>query len=290
MGNLITIISHVYYKLYVFFIRAKIKLHILREFLTKNTWYANWIAKNETIDRDKTDFSYKPLISIILPVYNVKEQFLRECIESVLLQSYTNWELCIADDCSTEAHVKEVLTEYSAFDGRIRVSFRKENGHISACSNTALSMVNGEFLALLDNDDILAPFALHEIVKVVNRNPAVDLMFSDEDKLMDGKRAFPFFKKCYRKELLYHVNFVCHLVVYRTSIVRKVEGFRIGYEGVQDWDLSLRVFHLTDNIIHIPKILYHWRISETSTAGGERRKNYIKRARKKMLSNLKVKG
>ncbi|MNI78410.1 Glycosyl transferase family 2 [compost metagenome] len=151
-------------------------------------------------------------------------------------------------------------------------------------------MANGEFVALLDNDDLLAPNALTEVIKAVNKNRIVDVIYSDEDKLLNEKRVFPFFKKKYNKNLLYYINFVCHLVVFRTSLVKDVNGFRTGYEGVQDWDLSLRIFRITDNIVHIPKVLYHWRISETSTAGGEQRKTYIKSAKKKMLSNIKKKG
>ncbi|MFD5021811.1 glycosyltransferase [Paenibacillus sp. NPDC058367] len=227
-----------------------------------------------------------PLISIIVPVYNVKEIFLRECIESVLLQNYSNWELCIADDNSSEPHVKSVLEEYKAKDNRIRISYRKENGHISACSNTALELVTGEYTALLDNDDILAPFALHEVVSQINENKDIDLIYSNEDKLKDGIRCFPFFKKKYNKHLLRHMNYICHFAVYRTSLVKKVNGFRVGYEGVQDWDIAIRIMQLTDQVIHIPKILYHWRISETSTAGGEHRKSYVKQSRKKMLANI----
>lgn len=280
--------TFIYFRVYSILIRIKIKLFILRETFTLNTGYQKWILKNEDKDDVGISFEYRPLISIILPIYNVKEVYLRECIESVLKQEYTRWELCVADDNSSEPHIKKVLEEYKAIDKRIKVIYRTENGHISACSNTALKLVTGDFTALLDNDDVLSPVALYEVVKRINQNKDLDLIYSDEDKLIDGRRGYPFFKTLYSKKLIFHINFICHLAVYRTSLLKEVNGFRIGFEGVQDWDLVMRIMLLTNRIAHIPKILYHWRISETSTAGGEHRKSYIKESRKKMLSNKKM--
>lgn len=276
-----------FYRLVSYSIRIKIKLFVVKEILSRHKGYNKWIKNKEDYAEMECHLEYMPLISIILPVYNVEECHLRECIESVIQQTYPNWELCIADDNSTKTHIKLVLEEYKALDKRIRVFYRKENGHISASSNSALELVTGEFTALLDNDDVLAPFALQEVINTINSNKNIDLIYSDEDKIQDGLRCFPFFKRKYSKHLLYHINFVCHFAVYRTSLIKSINGFRVGYEGVQDWDLALRVMQLTDRIAHIPKILYHWRITETSTAGGEHRKSYIKESKDKMLRNIK---
>ncbi|WP_379135465.1 glycosyltransferase [Paenibacillus sp. sgz500958] len=278
-----------FYKLYSLLIRAKIKKYIITEFITGNKGYQAWIARHETALDHPVTFHYSPLISIIMPVYNVKEEYLRECIDSVIQQQYPHWELCIADDHSSMPHVRKVLDEYAKADSRIKVVYRTFNGHISACSNSALQIVEGEFAALLDNDDTLAPFALYEVVKLLNNDPNADLIFSDEDKLLNGQRCFPFYKRAYGPGLLRQINYICHLAVYRTSLLHEVNGFREGYEGVQDWDLALRVMAKSDRVKHIPKILYHWRITETSTAGGEHRKSYVKEARRRMLQNSDIK-
>ncbi|WP_144415277.1 glycosyltransferase family 2 protein [Paenibacillus durus] len=223
-----------------------------------------------------------------MPVYNVKEEYLRESIDSVLQQYYPHWELCISDDNSSEPHIKRVLEEYAAFDPRIKVRYREENGHISACSNSALEMAAGEFTAFLDNDDVLAPFALYEVVRLLNTNKELDLIYSDEDKLLNGKRCYPFFKKQFNMDLLKQMNYICHLAVYRTALVKQVGGLRINYEGVQDWDLAIRIINLSKRVAHIPKILYHWRISDTSTSSGEHHKPYVKAARKRMRDDLNI--
>ncbi|WP_091070501.1 glycosyltransferase [Paenibacillus sp. NFR01] len=291
MMKILTSLKRIYYTCLAIAVRIKIKWFIPKQWLTGQSGYPRWIAKyEEPYARRNETFAYNPLISIVLPVYNVEESLLVECIQSVLDQDYPNWELCIADDHSTEPHIHTVLDDFSRRDARIHVLYRSENGHISACSNSALALASGEFVALLDNDDTLAPFALREIVRVINQNRGVDMMFSDEDKLEGGKRAFPFHKRFYGKPFLLHLNYICHLAVYRTSLIRQVGGFREGYEGVQDWDLALRVVQSTDNIVHIPRILYHWRISGNSTAGGEHKKDYIRQAKKKMLTDFHSKG
>lgn len=279
-----------YYRIMKYMIRFQIKFHPLRT-LINNHWYERWIEKNERYDVDKvkqecTQFPIQPLMSIILPVYNVQEEYLRACIESVQRQWYTRWELCIADDCSTMPHIRQVLEEYGQRDARIHITYRSENGHISASSNTALQMASGEYVVLLDNDDILADFALYEVVKLLNQMPDTDLIFSNEDKWLDGKRVQPFFKKNWGFPLLMQMNYICHLAVYRTSLLRSIHGFRIGYEGVQDWDLAIRAIQQRANVQHLPKILYHWRISPTSTAGGEKHKSYIKDKQRMLIDNL----
>ncbi len=184
-------------------------------------------------------------------------------------QLYPHWELCIADDASHEPHVRRVLEEFAQRDARIRVTFRGENGHISASSNSALDLATGEFAALLDHDDELAPRALADVVLALSRQPGLEFIYSDEDKIDElGRRHDPYFKPDWNPDLLLGQNYTCHLSVFRTARVRAVGGFRAGYEGSQDWDLTLRVTAgLTPaQVHHLPRVLYHWRAIPGSTA------------------------
>lgn len=256
--------------------RAKI------EKLRNQASYPNWLARNEVLDieamtQEIATFHYQPKISIAMPVYNVEEKWLRLCIDSILNQVYTNWELCMADDASTDPNVKKILTEYQQLDERIRVVFREQNGHISEATNSALAIATGEFVALLDNDDELAINAFYEVVKVLNENPELDLIYSDEDKIdMDGNRSDPAFKPDWSPDLLLGTNYISHLGVYRRSILEEIGGFRKGYEGSQDYDLVLRFTEKTtkERITHIPKVLYYWRMLPTSTAVDQGSKGY----------------
>ncbi len=256
--------------------RAKI------EKLRNQASYPNWLARNEVLDieamtQEIATFHYQPKISIAMPVYNVEEKWLRLCIDSILNQVYTNWELCMADDASTDPNVKKILTEYQQLDERIRVVFREQNGHISEATNSALEIATGEFVALLDNDDELAINAFYEVVKVLNENPELDLIYSDEDKIdMDGNRSDPAFKPDWSPDLLLGTNYISHLGVYRRSILEEIGGFRKGYEGSQDYDLVLRFTEKTtkERITHIPKVLYYWRMLPTSTAVDQGSKGY----------------
>lgn len=256
--------------------RAKI------EKLRNQASYPNWLARNEVLDieamtQEIATFHYQPKISIAMPVYNVEEKWLRLCIDSILNQVYTNWELCMADDASTDPNVKKILTEYQQLDERIRVVFREQNGHISEATNSALAIATGEFVALLDNDDELAINAFYEVVKVLNENPELDLIYSDEDKIdMDGNRSDPAFKPDWSPDLLLGTNYISHLGVYRRSILEEIGGFLKGYEGSQDYDLVLRFTEKTtkERIKHIPKVLYYWRMLPTSTAVDQGSKGY----------------
>ena len=256
--------------------RAKI------EKLRNQASYPNWLARNEVLDieamtQEIATFHYQPKISIAMPVYNFEEKWLRLCIDSILNQVYTNWELCMADDASTDPNVKKILTEYQQLDERIRVVFREQNGHISEATNSALAIATGEFVALLDNDDELAINAFYEVVKVLNENPELDLIYSDEDKIdMDGNRSDPAFKPDWSPDLLLGTNYISHLGVYRRSILEEIGGFRKGYEGSQDYDLVLRFTEKTtkERITHIPKVLYYWRMLPTSTAVDQGSKGY----------------
>ncbi|XGV98058.1 MAG: glycosyltransferase [Leptolyngbya sp. BL-A-14] len=226
----------------------------------------------------------KPLISIIVPVFNTPEPYLRAAINSVLDQIYPHWELCLADDASTEPHVRQVLEFYEAQDSRIKVAFRTTNGHISHCSNSALALATGEFVALLDHDDLLTPDALYEVALLINRQPEVDLIYSDEDKLDDQETLRePFFKPDWCPDSFLSRMYICHLGVYRRSLVEAIGGFRPGFEGSQDYDMALRFTEKTDRIAHIPKVLYHWRIHPASAASSTEAKPYAYQAAEKAL-------
>ena len=220
-----------------------------------------------------------PLISVLLPVYNTDEAWLRKCLDSVLSQIYPHWELCIADDASTLPHVRPVLEEYRTGDGRIRVVFRETNGHISAASNSALALAAGDYVALLDHDDELTPDALYEIAALIGRHPETDMIYTDEDKIdAQGRRHSPFFKPDWSPDTFLSLMYTCHLGVYRTALVRKIGGFREGFEGSQDYDLVLRLTEYTDRIRHIPRVLYHWRSIPASSAASFDSKGYAQDA------------
>ncbi|MFM7365155.1 MAG: glycosyltransferase [Cuspidothrix sp.] len=244
--------------------------------------YQQWLNKNypKTTDlifmtEDIKNLSYKPLISVIVPVYNTPRDFLKEAIDSVLNQIYPYWELCIADDASTKPYMEEILQEYALRDKRIKVAFRKENGHISRSSNSAIELANGEYIALLDHDDLLTTNALYEVVKLLNKYPEADMIYSDEDKINEEEKLQdPYFKPDWCPDSFLSRMYTCHLGVYRLDLVREIGGFREGYEGSQDYDLVLRLTEKTDKIFHIPKILYHWRIHAESTAQDISTKNY----------------
>jgi|GEM_PF-3053900 len=243
------------------------------------------LAESESSMRQNiATFAYKPLISVLVPVYNVDAEWLNLCVQSVKKQVYENWELCIVDDCSTKAHIRPMLEEFASQDSRIKIKFRESNGHISRTSNDALEMATGEFIALLDHDDELSPDALYENVKLLNLHPDTDIIYSDEDKITTkGERHSPFFKPDWSPDLLLSHMYTCHLTVYRKSLVERAGGFRVGFEGSQDYDLMLRATELTDRIRHIPKVLYHWRTIPSSTSMSASAKNYTHFAGRRAL-------
>jgi len=247
--------------------------------------YLKWLEDSkEEISYQK--FSYQPLISFIVPTYNVSRELLEECLNSLLNQSYTNFEICIADDHSTLEETIETLKEYEKKYKNVHVVFRKKNGMISEASNTAISIAKGEFIALVDNDDLVERDALYYVVQVLNKNKKLDMIYSDEDKIdFKGKFMEPHFKPDYSPETLMGVNYICHLCVLRKSIVDKLGGFRKKYDGSQDYDLFLRFVEQTENIHHIEKILYHWRQTPTSTAGYLGNKSYAYQAGKLALED-----
>jgi GT2 family glycosyltransferase len=219
--------------------------------------------------------AYCPLISVLVPTYNTNPKHLRECLESVISQTYTNWEICIADDASPNKETKDVIREYVKKYKNIRATFSKTNNHISVSSNIALDMAKGEFVSLLDHDDLLLPNALFETVMQLNEYPKTDLVYTDEDKLEKDKyHVEPFFKPDWSPDFLNSCNVITHFATIRTSVMKDVKGFMPGTHGAQDWDLFLRITEQTNNVRHIPKILYTWRKSETSTAHNADSKPY----------------
>lgn len=233
--------------------------------------YRAWVEAYDTLTpNDLTrlrqlgdELETKPLISVLMPVYNTRPKYLRKALDSVIEQTYPHWELCIADDASPNPEIRSVLDEYMRRDARIHVVFRKSNGHISASSNSALEIAKGEFVALMDHDDAIPAHALFMVADEINRHADVDLIYTDEDKVDENDlRHDPHFKTDWNIELFYSQNFIAHLGVYRTSIARKIGGFRVGFEGSQDYDFALRFLKQTDGsrIRHIPHVLYHWRI------------------------------
>ncbi len=277
--------------------RNEIWAHEVRQLrlqIQRHEEYGRWLAvnypSNELIEKQKKDsskFKYRPLISIIMPVYNTNPEYLTVCINSVLAQSYDNFQLCIANDASTNEQTLKCLDKYRTKDKRIKITDLTKNGHISVASNRAIELAEGEYVALLDHDDFLWPNALFEVVSLLQAHPDADFIYSDEDKV--GSKGlyhfFPFFKPDWSPHLLWSINYITHFSVLRTDIVHEVGGFNTETIGAQDWDLFLRVSEITDKIYHIPTILYSWRSHEGSTASSILSKKYAKDSQRKALLN-----
>lgn len=244
------------------------------------------VRSQSELDRLLQALRRKPVFSVLLPVYDTPEKWLRLSIESVLNQQYPHWELCLVDDCSKEPHVRRILEEYRARDTRVKVAYRSENGHIARATNSALEMATGEFIALLDHDDEITPDALLEIAIAHNENPEADWIYSDEDKIdEDNFCSDPFFKPDWSPEYFLACMYTCHLGVYRTTKVREIGGFRPEVNGAQDYDVALRLMARNVRIHHVPKVLYHWRTLATSTAAGGDAKDYAYPAAQRAVAN-----
>jgi len=228
-------------------------------------------------------FEYKPLISIIMPVYNVDKKWLELAVQSVENQWYDNWELCLADDCSTNQTTINYLKSIKN-KSKIRIKFLKANLNISGASNEALSLASGEYVGFLDNDDELTPDALYEVVKCINRTGS-EFIYSDEDKVgFNGRFVLPHYKPDYSYDMFLSQNYICHFTVIKKMLIDIVGGFTLGMEGAQDFDLFLRILESTDQIFHIHKILYHWRMIPSSTASEFMNKSYAQLAGRKALN------
>ena len=249
-----------------------------------NLDYQQWIEINEPAYSSYEDYRQRikqwrecPLISVAMPTFNTPAQWLKKAIDSMIKQVYENWELCIADDCSTDPKLRSILSEYAALDKRIKILFREKNGHISEASNTAISMASGDYIGFLDHDDELHPLALLHVAAAIQNNPDAALFFSDEDKIsIEGVRSAPYFKPKFNYDLFLSQNMICHFSVYKTTCLKRARGLRVGFEGAQDYDLALRILDLfgADAIHHIPHVLYHWRMIPASTAAGHEAKPY----------------
>jgi GT2 family glycosyltransferase len=258
--------------------------------------YDIWVKNFDTLsqaDRDKirthiSGFERTPLISVIMPVYETPEWALREAIDSIRHQLYPYWELCIADDASTAPHIADLLREAAANDSRIKWMRRPQNGHISAASNSALSLATGEFVALMDHDDLLPEHALYEVAVALNKDPALDIIYSDEDQVdRKGRRFFPYFKTDWNIDLLLGHNMISHLGVYRRTLLERLGGFREGFEGSQDYDVALRCADATvpGRICHIAAVLYHWRRDFGEASFSEERQDQCSSAALRAISD-----
>lgn len=229
-----------------------------------------------------------PRISVVLPVYNTPLHFLKRCVDSVRDQTYQNWDLCIADDASPDPMIAEYLEDCAREDARIKWIVREQNGHISEATNSALSMATGSHVAFLDHDDELSPDALHQVVLALAEQPQARLLYSDEDKIdLAGRRFEPHFKPGWNPELLRSQNYICHLMVVEASLLAEVGVLRPGFEGSQDHDLVLRCTEVLapEQICHIPKVLYHWRAIEGSTALAGDQKSYASEAGRRAVQD-----
>ncbi len=257
--------------------------------------YARWIRRYDTLtEADRSamrariaGFAHPPRFSVLMPVYNTPDRFLRQAIESVRRQIYPHWELCIADDASTQSHVRRTLEDYARKDARIKVCFRAQNGHISQATNSALEMASADHVALLDHDDELAEHALYWMAEEIIAHPEAELLYSDVDKIDAlGLRCDAYFKPDWNPDLLMGQNYVSHFSVYSRRRVLDIGGLRKGFEGAQDWDLVLRFTHgLAPRAIrHIPAVLYHWRMHPGSTAASMDVKPYASQAQYRSVS------
>jgi len=249
----------------------------LRRVNSSTTDYASCIQRNDTLTMVDVNaivqhipqLPFKPVLSILMPVFNPPVDFFVTALDSMLAQYYPHWELCIADDASTDSHIQEIIDRYVIKDTRIKAVYRPVNGQTSAALNSALALATGEFVVLMDQDDVLPAHALYHLAVEINRYPDVALIYSDEDKIDGfGFRSDPYFKSDWNPDLFYAQNMFSHLGAYRTSLVREVGGFRLGFEDAQNYDLTLRcVAHLSaDQIRHIPRVLYHQRIQDDVNA------------------------
>jgi len=282
--------------------KHRIKRYIARKFNIKqlNATYDRWIVENFPdasdllLQKQKIEtFSYKPLITITLPTYNTLEEHLKECIDSVLSQSYEHWELVIVDDASTNSRVRDIIMEYALKETRIKHKFLPVNLHIAGATNQAIKIATGEFVGLFDHDDLLWPNALYEVAAALNKDKNIDFLYSDQDKIVEQKHyhAEPFFKPDWSPSLLRTCNYITHFSVYRRELIKKVGYERGEYNGAQDWDLLMRATREARKIHHIPKVLYSWRVHDNSTAKTMDSKPYVTEAQKSTIaSDLMARG
>ncbi len=266
--------------------KSKNKLEGIDFDLEYAKWYEETKPKKEELEEQRnTSFDYMPKLSIVIPAYATPENYLRELIESLLAQTYSNFEICIADGSPKEKSIENVLKEYAAKDNRVRYKILGENLGIAGNTNEALSMATGDYIALCDHDDILPENALFECVSAINKNPDCDCIYTDEDKLdMDGGSLFePNFKPDFNIDMLCSVNYICHLFVAKRELVETCGNFNAEYDGAQDYDFIFRITEKAKHIVHVPKVLYHWRCHMNSTASNPKSKLYAFQAGAKAI-------
>lgn len=243
--------------------------------------YERWLERHKITEKiceaqKETVFNKQPCFSIVVPLYKTQKKYLKELLESIKDQTYSNWELCLSDGSGLDSPLKEVLKEWEYSDSRIKVISSKEPLKIAENTNAAIEIATGDYIVFADHDDILSIDALYECAKCINENPKVDMIYSDEDKVsMDGQTYFePHFKPDLNVDLLCSVNYFCHLVVVKRQLLEQAGNLNGEYNGAQDYDFVLRCVEKTDAVYHIPKILYHWRAHMDSTAENPESKRY----------------
>ncbi len=249
-------------------------------------WYEAYVPDEAELEKQrKRRFAYEPLISVAVPAFRTPETFLIQMMESLLAQTYSNWELCIANGSPEDTAMKGVLEEYMKKDSRIRVSELSENKGIAGNTNAALEMAEGEFVGLLDHDDLLAPNALFEVVRALESDRELDAVYTDEDKVTTelDEHFQPHLKPDFNLDLLRSNNYICHFFVVRRSVVKKAGGFRQEFDGAQDHDFIFRCVETARSVGHIPEILYHWRTHKASTADNPASKMYAFDAGKRAI-------
>ena len=273
---------------------SKLYLKLTSGKISYEAWLKTHSVTEEELQNQKAfEFEYKPLISILVPTYKTPKHLLTETINSVINQSYSNWELCIADGASNLGYIKEILDDYASKDKRIKVKYLDENKGIAGNTQECYYMATGDYIGLFDHDDLLEPNALFEVVKAVNEDRTIDFIYTDEDKINEkGTRRFdPHFKQDFAIDTLRSYNYICHFSVFKKELMDKIGGFRDGFNGSQDYDIILRATYNAKNIHHIPKILYSWRVHSGSTAGNPKNKMYCYESAKKAIAeDLKVRG
>ncbi len=274
--NVISIIK-IYLKQYGFVKTIKKVFQVLyrkiigrKDYANQSQRYQKWIKNNEPniqeLEKQKEEkFKITPKFSIIVPMYNTPVKYFAELVESLIKQTYSNWELCLADgSIEKNKELEEIISK----DNRIKYKFLNENKGIAGNTNAALEMATGDYIALVDHDDLIPPFCLYQITKAINENEEVEFIYTDEDKISGDsmKRYDPHFKPDFSIDTLRSNNYITHLSVFKKELMHKLEGFRDKYDGAQDYDIILRAVENTNRILHIPKILYHWRVHQNSTA------------------------
>lgn len=271
--------SKTYYQRYG--IQATLKRAVDKLTSRKEITYEEWFKRNQPSSgnlrkQKNTTFEYMPKISIVVPLYKTPEKYLAEMIRSVRKQSYQNWELCLSDGSGKKSPIKEMLKKYERKDSRIKVVYHKDSLDISENTNAALNLTTGDYIAFMDHDDLIPPQTLFECVSAINRHRDADMIYTDEDKVdMEGKKHFmPHFKPDFNIDMLRSVNYICHFCLVKRELYEKVGKLNPKFNGAQDYDFVLRCVERTNQILHIPKILYHWRSHSSSTAENPESKKY----------------